>query len=271
MTASSPDVAQPLRGLVAVVTGGAGRIGTEIGRQLADGGAAVVAADLDGERAERRAAALVADGHESLGVQIDIGDEASVIAAFAAVTERFGGVDVLVNNAAPTALVRDDAPAADVSLELWDTMLHTIVRGTWLCTRAAIPLMLARGGGAIVNTSSIQGHLGDRDITAYPVAKAAILQFTRAVATQYGRQGIRCNSVTPGSILPPTLPQEFLDLKTRHQLIPRLGTEADVARVVAFLVAPESSFLTGHDYPVEGGLLSHLPGYADTGATVPPV
>jgi NAD(P)-dependent dehydrogenase (short-subunit alcohol dehydrogenase family) len=259
-----------LEGLVAVVTGGAGRIGTEIGRHLAADGAAVVVADLDGERAGRRAASLAADGHESLGVQLDIGSEESVTAAFAAVVARFGGVDVLVNNAAPTNMVRDDAPALDVALELWDTMMATALRGTLLCSRAALPSMLARGGGSIVNVSSIHGHNGDRNLTAYPVAKAAILHLTKAIATQYGGAGIRCNSVSPGSVLPETLPVEFLHSKTRHQLIPRLGTGYDVARVVAFLAAPESSFLTGHDYPVEGGLLSHLPGFADDAPTLPP-
>jgi NAD(P)-dependent dehydrogenase (short-subunit alcohol dehydrogenase family) len=257
-----------LEGLVAVVTGGAGRIGKETGRVLARQGATLVAADLRGDKAEAHAASLRDEGLDAIGVELDIGSEESIATCFVTVLERFGGVDVLVNNAAPTNRVRDDAPALDVALELWDTMMATALRGTLLCSRASLPSMLARGGGSIVNVSSIHGHNGDRNLSAYPVAKAAILHLTKAIATQYGHAGIRCNSVSPGSVLPETLPAEFLHSKTRHQLIPRLGTEYDVARVVAFLAAPESSFLTGHDYPVEGGLLSHLPGFADDAPTV---
>jgi NAD(P)-dependent dehydrogenase (short-subunit alcohol dehydrogenase family) len=252
-----------LADLVAVVTGAGGRLGGAMATALANRGASVVVADIDGARADRRADAI---GSAAMAVAMDVGDEGSVAEAFALVESRFGRLDVLVNNAAPTALVARDRPVADLDVDLWDAMLRGILRGTMLCTRRAIPIMRRAGGGSIVNIASIHAHAGDPELTAYPTAKAGLLGFTRSVATQYGAEHIRCNTVTLGTYLPSSAPEDWLSSKVAHHLIPRNGEPADAAEAVAFLASPASSFVTGADLTVDGGQLAHLPSYADAGS-----
>jgi NAD(P)-dependent dehydrogenase (short-subunit alcohol dehydrogenase family) len=255
----------PLAGLVAIVTGGAGHLGSTMTATMAKHGAKVVVADLDGHRAAEHADALARDGFESLSVQVDIASEASVAAAFGAISERFGGVDVLVNNAAPSRFIAKDAPALEVDMATWDVLQDVVVRGALICSRHALPHMIDRGGGSIVNVASVHAHSGDLDLTAYPVAKAALLGLTRTLATQYGRHGIRCNTVTLGTIPYPSMSAQARQNRVKHQLIPREGRPADAANLVAFLASPASSFLTGADFVADGGMLAHLPSYADGG------
>jgi NAD(P)-dependent dehydrogenase (short-subunit alcohol dehydrogenase family) len=258
-------VSQPLDGLVAVVTGGAGHLGTAMTTTMARQGAKVVVADIDAERADAHADALAADGHDAIGVALDVASRDSVAAAFASTIERFGVVDVLVNNAAPSPLIRKDAPVGELDLAVWDGMQAVVVRGAILCAQAALPSMLERGRGSIVNVTSVHAHLGDADLTAYPVAKAALLGLTRTLATQYGRAGVRCNSVTLGTIPFPSMSDEARQNKIRHQLVDRAGQPQDVANLVAFLASPASGFTTGADLRADGGVLAHLPSYADGG------
>lgn len=255
--------AAPLAGLVAVVTGGSGHIGTALSTTLARAGARVAVADIDAEQARAQAAALVSGGYEALAVEVDIASEESVGAAFAAVHEHFGGTDILVNNAAPSRVVAADAPVLDIDLATWDAVHTVLVRGALLCARHALPDMIARGGGSIVNVGSVHAHAGDLGLTAYPAAKAALGGLTRVLATQYGHLGVRCNTVTLGTIPYPFMSEQTRQGKVRHQLVKREGQPADVANLVAFLVSPAASFLTGADYVADGGLLAHLPAYAD--------
>ncbi len=256
---------QPLEGLVAVVTGGAGHLGSAMTATMAREGARVVVADLDGSRAEAHAESLAAGGLEAVGVALDVAAGASVADVFAAITERFGGVDVLVNNAAPSPIIRQDAPIGQLDLGVWDAMQAVIVRGALLCAQAALPSMVERGGGSIVNVASIHAHSGDPEMTAYPVAKAALLGVTRAIATQYGREGVRCNTVTLGTIPYPAMSEEARQNRVRHQLIGRSGEPQDVADLVAFLASRAAGFITGADVRADGGVLAHLPSYADGG------
>jgi NAD(P)-dependent dehydrogenase (short-subunit alcohol dehydrogenase family) len=215
---------------------------------MARQGAPVVGADLVGQRAAEHAGALAREGHESLAVEVDIASDESVAAAFGVISERFGGVDILVNNAAPSRFIAKDAPALHVGMEIWDVLQNVVVRGALVCSRHALPSMIDRGGGSIVNVASILAHAG-----------------TRALATQYGRQGIRCNTVTLGTIPYPSMSAQARQNRVKHQLIPREGQPADAANLVAFLASPASSFLTGADFVADGGTLAHLPSYADGG------
>jgi NAD(P)-dependent dehydrogenase (short-subunit alcohol dehydrogenase family) len=258
-------VSQPLDGLIAVVTGGAGHLGTTMTATMARQGARVVVADLNGERATAHADMLTADGLDALGVALDVASEPSVSAAFAAALDRFGGVDVLVNNAAPSPIIRQDAAVGRLDLGVWETMQAVVIGGAIRCTQAALPSMIERGGGSIVNVASIHAHAADADMTAYPVAKAALLGLTRAIATQYGRDGVRCNTITLGTIPYPSMSQEARQNKVRHQLLGRVGEPEDVANLVAFLASPASGFTTGTDVRADGGVLAHLPSYADGG------
>lgn len=256
---------QPLDGLVAVVTGGAGHLGSAMTARMARQGAQVVVADIDGERAGAHADALTEDGLDAVGLALDVASAASVADALATTFNRFGGVDVLVNNAAPSPLIRQDAPAAAIDITIWDALQAVVVRGALLCAQAVLPSMIKRGGGSIINIASIHAHSGDADLTAYPVAKAALIGLTRTLATQYGRFGVRCNSVTVGTIPFPAMSAEARQSKVRHQLLAREGRPEDVANVVAFLASPASGFMTGADLRADGGVLAHLPSYADGG------
>jgi NAD(P)-dependent dehydrogenase (short-subunit alcohol dehydrogenase family) len=232
---------------------------------MAEQGARVVVADLDGERARAHAERLAAAGFDSLAVRVDVASEDSVAAAVGQVVDRFGGIDILVNNAAPSRLIATDAPVLDLALSTWDALHAVVVRGALICARHALPHLVARGGGSIVNIASIHAHAGDPDLSAYPVAKAALLGLTRVLATQYGRAGVRCNSVTLGTIPYPSMSEQARQNKVRHQLVPRVGQPADAANLVAFLASPAASFLTGTDVVADGGVLAHLPSYADGG------
>ncbi|MBV8985747.1 MAG: SDR family oxidoreductase [Acidimicrobiia bacterium] len=255
----------PLDGLVAVVTGGAGHLGSVMTETMARQGARVAVADADGERATAHADALAGKGLDAIGLTVDVASPESVNQGFDTVIDRFGGVDVLVNNAAPSPLIRQDAPAGDLDLAIWDALQSVVLRGALLCVQATLPSMIKRGGGSIINIASIHGHLGDSDLTAYPVVKAALVGLTRTLATQYGRAGVRCNSVTVGTIPFPAMSAEARQSKVRHQLLPREGRPEDVANMVAFLASPASGFATGADFRADGGVLAHLPSYADGG------
>jgi NAD(P)-dependent dehydrogenase (short-subunit alcohol dehydrogenase family) len=232
---------------------------------MARQGARVVVADLDGERAAAHADGLTAAGLDALGVALDVASEPSVSAAFVAALDRFGGIDVLVNNAAPSPVIRRDAPVGRLDLGVWEAMQAVVIGGAIRCTQAALPSMIERGRGSIINVASIHAHSADADMTAYPVAKAALLGLTRAIATQYGRDGVRCNSITLGTIPYPSMSQEARQNKVRHQLLGREGEPDDVANLVAFLASPASGFTTGTDVRADGGVLAHLPSYADGG------
>src|SRR5262249_37630293 len=196
---------------------------------MASRGAAVVVTDIDGAPAKTHGDSLASAGHQCLAVEMDVTSEDSVRAGFAATLERFGGLDVVVNNAAPSSAIRKDGPAGDLSLETLEAVLRGTLGGALLCTREAIPALIERGGGSVINGAAVHAHSGDPDLTAYPAAKAAIVQFTRSVATQYGHLGIRCNSVSPGTIPYPDSPDEWRISKMRHQLVPRSGLPTDVA------------------------------------------
>ena len=204
-------------------------------------------------------------GLDALALEVDIASEQSVATGFLAIAEHYGGLDVLVNNAGPTGFTGTDAPVLDIPLATWEGTLQVVLGGALLCSCQAIPMLVDRGGGSIINVASIHAHAGDPDLTAYPVAKAGLLGLTRAIATQYGRQGVRSNSVSFGTIPSPQMSAEFRQQRVKHQLVGREGQPSDAANLVAFLASPASSFITGTDVVADGGALAYLPSYADGG------
>jgi NAD(P)-dependent dehydrogenase (short-subunit alcohol dehydrogenase family) len=254
-----------LDGRVAVVTGGAGLIGAGIAAVLAQRGARVLILDLDERRAQAVARGISAAGGVAAAVAADVGDETDVERAFARADVLGAPVGVLVNCAAPVALALREQPAERLSVATWDEMIRVALGGTMLCCRAALRRMVPAGGGCIVNISSIHASAGDLALVAYPVAKAGIIALTRAIATQYGRAGVRCNAVCPGTIPPPDLPAPDLARRLRHQAIGRPGDPDDIAQAVAYLAGPAASFITGQALVVDGGVLCHLPSFADGG------
>lgn len=254
-----------LENRVAIVTGGAGGIGAATARRLVDEGAQVVVADIDLDRA-----AIVADelGGNARPVRFDAGDSESIRHLVDGAVATFGRLDILHNNAAATdpAIQYRDTTAAEIDLDVWRTTLEVNLTGYLVACKFALPHMLARGGGSIINTASAAGSAGDIRTIAYGVSKGGIIALTKYVATQYGRQGIRCNSVSPGLILTETLRRsapEYIDILSRHVLTQRLGAPKDIAALVAYLASDEAGYINGENIACDGGHFAHQAQCAD--------
>jgi len=251
-------------GKIALVTGAASGIGRATAALLAREGAVVHAADRD----EGGCHALADEGHGTIHpAQLDVTDEAGFAALIAAITANHGGLDVLFNNAgAPGA----QQPIDTIAMADWDSTMDVLLRSVALGTRLAVPAMIARGGGAIVNTASVAAFSAGNAPIAYSVAKAGVLHFTKVAAAQLARHNIRVNAVCPGLILTgiftqswreqaPTLAQDVNDYMTKiaplAQPVAKAGLPEDVARAVAFLSSDDSAFVTGTHLLVDGGLL----------------
>jgi NAD(P)-dependent dehydrogenase (short-subunit alcohol dehydrogenase family) len=250
---------------VAIVTGGAGGIGSAVSAALAAEGASVVVADIDAEGADRVAAEITASGDEAvaIGIAVDLADESSVEALVAATVARFGRIDILDNNAALTAadVLARDADVATMDIEVWDQMMAVNLRSQMLTCKHAVPAMIETGGGAIVNMSSGAANTSDLTRTAYSVSKAGVTAFTKHVATQYGRQGVRANCIVPGLILTDPvraqIPPALLAGYASNLLTTFVGEPRDVADLVMFLVSPASRYITGQSISIDGGMSAH--------------
>lgn len=259
---------QRLKGKIAIVTGAASGIGAACSAMLAREGAQVVVADINGAGAEAQALRIRADGGEAIAAQTDIGDDTSIRHLMALTIQTWGGLDILHNNAAATAISSTiDSPIEQMEIQVWDDTMRINLRGTMLCSKYAIPLMRARGGGSIINTSSCAAQAGALSYSAYATCKAGIDTLTKYVATQHGKENIRCNAIAPGLIVSPVTAYYFSgaagQMMLSHHLSPRLGQPDDIANAVVFLASEESAFITGQIINVDGGSLSHQPYYAD--------
>jgi NAD(P)-dependent dehydrogenase (short-subunit alcohol dehydrogenase family) len=253
---------------VSIVTGGASGIGEASARRLAEEGARVVVADIDAAGAEAVAASIVEAGGNALSVEVDVSDADAVAAMVERTLEAYGRLDVLHNNAALTNrdFVRQDVPLADLDLAVWDRMLAVNLRGCVAACKFSLPAMIESGGGSIINTSSVAGSFGDVALTAYGVSKAGINALTKYVATQYGKQGVRCNALLPVAIRSPRLDavygEEWRTMMSENVLTPRLGSPEDTANAALFLASDESAYITGQLISVDGGWSAHTPRYA---------
>jgi NAD(P)-dependent dehydrogenase (short-subunit alcohol dehydrogenase family) len=258
-----------LEGRIAIVTGSGG-IGEACARRLAADGATVVIGDVAIDHAREIADDIVAHGGKASARAVDISDEASVIAFFAEVRSAHGRLDVLHNNAADTRgeQMALDMGIADMPVDIWDQAFHVNARGTMLMTKHALPLMLENRRGSIINTSSGAALRGDLYGPAYASSKAAINCLTLYTATQYGKQGIRCNVISPGLIVTPNVylsnSQEQLDRIEKHKLTPYLGVPEDIAAAVSYLASDEARFMTAQIMVVDGGVLDHMPYFSET-------
>lgn len=263
------DTEGRLAGRVAIVTGAASGIGRATAIALADAGAAVLVADLNAAGAEEVADAIRAAGGQAAAQGVDVGEEASVALMVEAAVNHFGGLDILHNNAADSSpeLMSRDAAIAELDAEVWDRTMRINLRGPMLGCKYAIPRMIERGGGVIVNTSSASGLVGDDSRAAYSASKAGLQSLTQSVATQYGKAGIRCNAIAPGVIATPALkanvPEEVVSVYANNTLTPRLGRPEDIAAAVVFLASSEAAFITAQVLSVDGGLLAHHPAVSD--------
>lgn len=254
-------------GRVAVITGGANGMGERVAHTLAERGAVVVVADRDAERAPLVEKEIRDAGGEAHAYVVDVSVESQVQELMADVVSRFGRIDVLDNNAAALELTAEDPDLAALETSVLMGTLTGNVVGPFLCTKYVLPAMLAQGGGTIVNMASVSGMLGETSLSAYGISKAAVIQLTRATATQYGKQGVRCNAVAPALVMTRNttewMPPEFKDVYLRNSLTPYVGAPQDIAEVVAFLASDASRYMTGHVIPVDGGVAAASPIVAD--------
>jgi len=239
-----------LAGKIAVVTGGARGIGRATVERFRAEGAEVVVWDLDAGSAENPV-----DGANCIE-RVDVADALAVAAAAAALGERLPGVDILINNAGIN-LARSPA-VGEVTAEEWRRVLDVNLSGALHCTQSLLPLLRRRGGGRIVNFSSILAVAGFPGQTAYAAAKAGLLGLTRVWARELGPAGITVNAVVPGYIdtaMNSAAAVEFRKAIVARTALRRLGTADDVARVCLFLASDDAAFVTGAAVPVDGGLV----------------
>ncbi|MFE4254078.1 SDR family NAD(P)-dependent oxidoreductase [Streptomyces sp. NPDC056910] len=258
-----------LRGKSAVVFGGATGIGAGCAQLLAERGAAVVVADLAVEAAELTVERISAAGGQAAAVRCDVSVEEDVENAILLAERTYGRVDIVHNNAGAMHLVPKDRPVGDLPVDIWDQTMAVNLRGPMLGCKYGVRAMLRSGGGSIINTSSAAALAGELTETAYGVSKAAVLQLTRSVATQYGRYGIRCNAILPGMVAverqasADTASSDLREALAANHLTPYIAVPADIAYAVAFLASSEARFVTGHSFSVDGGMTAHQPMYLD--------
>lgn len=247
-----------LEGKVAIVTGAGSGIGRVAASLFAAEGARVVVADVLADHAESAAADIVAAGGSALPVTVDVSDEDQVASMVSAAVSAYGTLDVLFNNAG--IFPEDDGGVLDTPPETWQRVMDVNVKGVWLGCRAAVPAMLGSGGGSIVNVASFVALMGAATAQiAYTTSKGGVLAFTRELAVEYARRGIRANSICPGPIETPLLAELLADPARRqrrlvHIPIGRFGRPAEIARAALFLASDDASFVTGSALVVDGGI-----------------
>jgi len=249
---------QTLAGKVFIVAGGGSGIGEATAVRLARQGARVVVGDHRDGPAREVAARISASGGDATAQAFDIVEEASVRALVSRAVDRYGGLDGIHVNAADLEAVVHDSDAVDVPLEIYDRTLDVNLRGHLLCTRHAVPALLARGGGAIVYTSSGAAFMGEPSRVAYAMAKSGLHALLRHVASRWGKQGIRANAVAPGLVMTDAVRRAMSEEACAQVLAitrsPRLGEPDDIAAAVAFLLSDDGAWINGQVLSVDGGV-----------------
>ncbi len=255
---------QRLTGQVAIVTGGAQGIGGATARRLAEEGASVLIADVDGEAAERNAATIRAAGGTVATMLADVSKHDDIRAMVDNAAQRWGKLNILVNNAYRPAPGGGKGSAVEISEEAWDQGLATLIKAIFLGVKHAVPVIERSGGGSIVNISSVHGLLMAPRSLIYEAGKSAVIGMTRQMAIDFGPLGIRVNAICPGHIVTERMQTRWNDnpeglrFFERQYPVRRTGRPVDIANAIVFLCSDEASFITGHALPVDGGLTIQL-------------
>ncbi len=245
-----------LDGKVCVITGAGGGMGREAAIVFSEEGAKVCAADVDGALAEETASRC---SGEVFAVRANVADEAEVEGMYRATAERFGGIDVLYNNAGISP--GDDASVLDTSVEAWQRVQDVNTKGVFLCCKHGIPYLLERGGGSVINVASFVAILGAATSQiSYTASKGAVLSMSKELAVQFAREGVRVNALCPGPVETPLLLAIFGDdpaafaRRQVHWPTGRLGKPREIVNAALFLASDESSFVNGSAFVVDGGI-----------------
>jgi 3-oxoacyl-[acyl-carrier protein] reductase len=249
------DLAEQFAGRTALVTGAAQGLGRAIASEFAARGARVVVVDIDGDGAARAAAELEAAGTVATPVATDVSDAEDVARLAEDVRGLCSGIDVVVNNA---GVLDDFKPVLEVSERLWDRVLDVNLKGNFLVTKALLPQLLERGGGAVVNIASMAGTIAGAGGAAYTASKHGVIGLTRQLCLDYGARGIRANAICPGS-MDTEMSRSFLaDNPAVTKIVEsvpagRQGQPEEVARLACFLAGPEAEFIQGAAVLIDGG------------------
>jgi NAD(P)-dependent dehydrogenase (short-subunit alcohol dehydrogenase family) len=244
-----------LEGRVAIVTGGAGGLGRATAERLAQEGAKVLVADINGSAAEKIATEI---GNDASAIAFDACEAESIKQMIDTAVKRYGRLDILDNNVAATDLSGDgaDTTVLDTSIETWDKSFAVNVRSFFIAIKYALPTMLAQGGGSIINIASGAALTSSGFFVAYGPSKAAVVSLSRYVATQYGKQGVRCNTICPGIIATEMLKAEAqatLKLALESLSVPAIGEPKHIAAMVAYLASDEAAYTNGATFSIDGG------------------
>lgn len=251
-----------LKGKVAIVTGSTSGIGIGIARLYAAEGAKVVICGRRAEKGQAVVDSIVKEGGEASYHFMDITDLESIEKLMADTAEKYGKIDILVNNAANVAL--KDGRVDELTIEMWDGIFQSDMRGTFYTTKCVLPYMQKNeNGGSIVNIGSMASCGGDLGSTAYACAKAGVDMLTKYTALQYGKQNIRCNCVRPGLIVTPEnearVPQALKDIFLSNIMVNRYGCPEDIGHMCVYFGSDESAYVSGQIINVDGGMNSHAP------------
>ena len=242
-----------LKHKVSIITGAAQGIGLATALKFAEEGATVVVCDLKPEGVDAAVALVRARGAQAMGFALNVTDRAALDLMAAAVKERFGSIDVLVNNAGITK----DARLQKMTLEQFDAVIDVNLRGVFQATQAVLHTMVAQGSGVILNASSVVGLYGNFGQTNYAASKFGVIGFTKTWSRELGPKGIRVNAVAPGFVETPilaTIPDKVLQHMREQVPLRRLGRPEEIANVYAFLASDEASYINGAVVEVSGGM-----------------
>jgi NAD(P)-dependent dehydrogenase (short-subunit alcohol dehydrogenase family) len=244
-----------LDGKVVVITGAGGGMGREAALLFSEEGARVCAADVDPEAAERTAA----DAREAFAVEVDVANPDEVRRMYEQTVERYGGIDVLYNNAGISPA--DDASVLETEPDAWQRVHDVNAKGVYLCCKHGIPHLLERGGGSVINVASFVALVGAATSQiSYTASKGAVLSLSRELAVQFARQGVRVNALCPGPVETPLLLRIFGDdpeayeRRRVHLPMGRLAKPREIVNAALFLASDESSYVNGATFVVDGGL-----------------
>ncbi|WP_017755675.1 3-oxoacyl-ACP reductase FabG [Calidifontibacillus oryziterrae] len=243
-----------LQGKVAIVTGGANGLGKQTVLRFAKEGAKVVIADFNEENGQHVLMAVNEQGGSAIFVKVNVADQQSVIRMVETTIEKFGKIDILINNAGITS----DGLLAKLSADAWQKVIDVNLTGVFYCTQAVIPHMLEAGKGKIINTSSVSGVYGNVGQTNYAATKAGVVGMTKSWAKELGYKGINVNAVAPGFIetnMTAQVPEKVLQKLVEQIPLRRLGKPEDIANAYLFLASDEANYVNGTVLHVDGGIM----------------